>query len=508
MESQNKESRKKRIRNIIFFGFLIVYSILLIYISYKINISEDETYTLNTTSRSLSGVIRQSYDFEGQPPFYFILLSFWRHLNHGIFFAKLFSLVCIGLSAFSFYRLAKYFAGTDCAKWLLIIFLLNPFTVWAALEMRTYALLILLSTLTVYFFFRYYFENNKKNLYWFLLLSLTGIYTQYFFLFLIATFAITILVFKDWKSFFIFCLYLLPVIIVFIPNLIFLSSQINLMKSDRSQLFSRSLISNIIYTPLNLALAITHVSNVWINRLIRLCFYIAAWYIYLKLLKNYLIHNHPFLKKYNVVLFTIPLLILFFCIGFVITNVGYNHKYMVVVFPLIMLLFIIFKNYSIFPRNVIYVSISLYFIILLTKYYRRPVKTYDYISVANYIQKIEQPNEPILIYRPAIALPFKYYYTGKNKIIPIPYPVRFDSSYLINIKDTNELKRSIENIKPTSNSYIMLSDTTLFESDVRMNREMVDEFIKEHYNIILDTLYMGWGKEKSLRVMEFEKNKN
>ncbi|MEO6837814.1 MAG: glycosyltransferase family 39 protein [Ginsengibacter sp.] len=508
MEFVDIERSKKRLKNIIFFGFLIIYSILVVYLSYKINISEDETYTLNTTSRNLSGVIRQSYDFEGQPPFYFILLSLWRHFNHGIFFAKLFSLVCIGLSAFSFYRLVKYFAGTECAKWLLIIFLLNPFTVWAALEMRTYALLIFLSTLSVYFFFRYYFENNNKFLYAFLLFSVIGIYTQYFFLFLIASFAITILAFKGWKKFFIFCLYLLPVIVVFLPNLFFLPSQINLMKSNSSQLFSLSLISNIIYTPLNLTLAINQVSNVWINRLLRLCFYSASLYIYLKLLRNYLIHNDSFLKKYNVVLFTIPLLIVFFCIGFEITNVGYNHKYMVVVFPVLMLLFIIFKNYSTILRNVIYISISLYFIILLTKNYRHPVKTYDYISVANFIQKIELPNQPILIYRPAIALPFKYYYTGKNKIIPIPYPVRFDSSFLINIKDTNELKQSIENIKTTSNSYIMLSDTTIFESDLTMNREMVSEFINEHYKVTLDTLYKGWGKEKSLRIREFEKNKD
>lgn len=506
MQFPNKYSFDLKFKNYIFFIFIIVYFIILIYLSFKINISEDETYTLNTTSQNLVGVIRQSYNFEAQPPFYFILLSLWRHLNQGVFFAKLFSLICIGLSTLPFYHLVKYFKGKECAKWLVVIFLLNPFTVWAALEMRTYALLILLSTLSVYFFFRYYFENNKKSLYSFLFISLIGIYTQYFFLFLIATFAITILVFKGWKNFFIFCLYLIPVIILFLPNLIFVPSQINLAKSNRDELFSRPLIHAIIYTPLNLAMAFNKISDVWISRFLRICFYATSVFIYFKLIKKYLIQSQPFLKKYNIILFTIPLIVVFFCIGFTITNVSYNHKYMVVIFPLLILLFIIFDNYSNPIRNVIYFFISLYFIVLLTKYYWHPVKNYDYISVARYIQKIEHPNQPILIYRPAIALPFKYYYRGKNKIIPIPHAVRFDSSYLINIKDTDELRESIERIKTTSNSYIMLSDTTVFESDVTMNREMVNEFINEHYHVTLDTLYRGWGKEKSLRIREFEKN--
>lgn len=500
-------NNKKQIskKNILFYGILIVYSILVIYLSYKINISEDETYTLNTTSRNLVGVIRQSYEFEGQPPFYFALLSFWRHLNHGIFFAKLFSLLCIGMSAFSFYHLVRLFAGKECSKWLVVLFLLNPFTVWAALEMRTYSLLILLSTFSLYFFFRYYFENNNRFLYPFLLLSLIGIYTQYFFLFLIAALGISILVFKGWKKFSIFCLYLIPVIALFLPNLFFVRSQINLMKSNDTKTFQWDLALYIIHTPKYLLLAIDHVPNVWINRIIRLFIYSAALYIYLKSFLKHLGQSHSFLKKYNVVLFTIPVLVTLFFIGIVVAHVGYAPKYMAVIFPLLILLFVIFDNYSFFFRSIIYAVISIYFIGILVIIYRHPVKTYDYKLVANYIQKIEHQSEPILIYRPAIALPFRYYYTGKNRIIPIPYPVRFDSSYLINIKDTVELKQSIENIKPASNSYLLLSDTTSFESNVSMNRDMVSDYLIEHYNIILDTLFTGWAKDKALRIREFKK---
>ena len=144
MISKNQEitqfDNQKWTNTLSFIGFLAIYATFLIYTSSILNLSEDETYTLNTSSRGFSGVIHQSYNFEAQPPFYFILLSWWRLLCHGVFFAKLFSILCIGLSACYFYRLVPLFSEKKNSKWMVAIFLLNPFTVWAALEMRLYSL--------------------------------------------------------------------------------------------------------------------------------------------------------------------------------------------------------------------------------------------------------------------------------------------------------------------------------------------------------------------------------
>ena len=505
MEIFNKRANENRIKNIIFFGFLIVYTFLMVYLSYKINISEDETYTLNTTSRDLAGVIKQSYNFEGQPPFYFILLSLWRHLYAGIFFAKLFSLICICLSAFVFYRLVQYFSGTECSKWLLIIFLLNPFTVWAALEMRTYAFLILLSILSIYFFFRYYFENKNKFLYYFLILSILGIYTQYFFLFLIVACALSILIFKGWKPFLIFSLFLIPVCILFLPNLIYLRGQIQMHQTHKFAEFSLIRIFNIGHTPQSLMLAINMIPEVWINRPIRLIFLVIFICALLKLYRSNLKSANLYLKKIKIILLMVFTMIILFFLGVYVTDIGFDIKYMVVVFPLFILLYTIFNIFNTNNRRLIYSSVSIFFLTILIINYRHPVKTYDYKYIAKYVQNISRPGQPILIYRPAIAMPFILYYKGKNKIFPIPFPVKFDSSFLINIQDTNELKQSIENVKSSTNSYIMISDTTDFESLVNMHRKLVADYIDEHYKITLDTLIYGWGKERPLRIMSFEK---
>lgn len=500
----NNYLNKKR-KNLIFFGFLIIYGIILLALCYKINISEDETYTLNTTSRSLAGVIRQSYYFEGQPPVYFVLLYLWRLLCPAIFFARLFSLLFIGLSAYVFYRLVLLVSGKNCLKWMTLIFLLNPFTVWAGLDIRTYSLLIFLSTISIYFFFRFYIENKSKHLYFFLVSCIIGVYTQYFFTLLIAALAFSLLVFNGWKLFWKFCLYLIPVVLLFLPNLIFLSNQIEMHKSLSYSHFSLIKFFIVVHTPQNLMLAINLMPEVWLNRFIRLLFLFIIFYSYYKLYKERLVQEVSFFKNYTIILFSVFVLLFLFSIGIYITDIGYDDKYMVVVFPLFMLLYNVFKIFKPANRRLMYAALSIYFAVLLMANYRHPVSTYDFKSVAKYIKEIELPNEPILVYRPAIALPFNNYYTGRNEVVPIPFPVKFDSSYLINIKDTFELKQLIENIKSPSKSYLLLSDTTVYESTVNMNRKMIDDYINTHYTVSLDTLFYGWSKEKPLRIMRFEK---
>ncbi len=495
----------KKGKNVFFWGALIIYAILLIYTTYKINISEDETYTLNTTSRDLAGIINQSYNFEAQPPGYFILFSWWQNIYHGIFFAKMFSIFLIGLSAYFFYRLVLLISGSEFSKWMVLIFLLNPFTVWAALNMRTYALLIFLSTISIYYFFRFYLENRKYFLYVFLFISFIGMYTQYFFTYITAALAFTILIFKGWRPFFRFCLYLIPLVLLFLPNLKFIPNQIDLQELHEDQRFNLTMIVTILHTPQELMLGISHVPNIWINRLVRIIFFLPVLYAYIKIYKKQnLFQSTSFLGKYNMFLISVFTFMPLFCLSFVLTGVIYADNYLVVVFPFLIILFTILRNYSSIVSNLLYGSLSIYFIILLTIHYRHPVKTYDFISTADYIKKIELPGEPILTYRPGIALPLSYYYTGKNRIVPIPRPVKFDTSYLVNIKDTVELRQSIESINTTSTSYLLVSDRTIYESKLNMNRTMVDDYLKTHYNIILDTLYYGMSETRPLRIRRFQ----
>jgi len=138
-------------------------------------------------------------------------------------------------------------------------------------------------------------------------------------------------------------------------------------------------------------------------------------------------------------------------------------------------------------------------------FYTHPVKSYDYISMAAYIKNTEFVNEPIIFYRPGLSLPFKYYYMGNNPIFPLPHEVRFDTNYIINIKDSSALGRSLDRINEDFKSMLFISDLSQYEYNVNMNRGMIDKYLKSHYKISLDTLYQGWSKEGSLRIRRLER---
>ena len=110
--------------NSLFYLFLILYTVVLLFLAHKLLIWEDEAYSLNTSSADLINVIKQSYNFEGQPPAYFVILAIWRKIDSGIFFARLFSLIFIGCSAIFFYKIVRLFEAVGFSRWILVLFLM------------------------------------------------------------------------------------------------------------------------------------------------------------------------------------------------------------------------------------------------------------------------------------------------------------------------------------------------------------------------------------------------
>ena len=503
----NKKFFKNSVnKNLFFYLFLLAYSVLLLLLCFKIQLWVDETFTLNTTSGNFFDVVIQSYNFEGQPPVYFILLSLWRDILPNVFFAKLFSVLCIAFSAFFLYKLAKLLADSECSKWLVVIFLLNPFTVWAALEIRLYALLICFSTISIYFFFQYYLNQKNKYLYLFLVISLVGLYTQYFFALQIAALAFSILIFKGWKSFFKLCLYLIPVVFLFLPNLLYMPEQLSIIKPRNLVYTTIERINIVLHTPQDFMLALQLVPfERWIKWGIKISFFIAILIAYYKLLKNRNSSNYAFQKIINNILIALIILVVLFCVMAAITGILYSNKYMAIAFPFFILLFLLLKTFSPINRNLIYSIISIYFILLLMSFYRYPVKGYNYKEIGKYVRSIERKNEPILFYSNALSLTFRYYYSGHNPIEPLPHEVKFDSSFMESLKDTFELKQSINKIKTSSNSYLFISDLTESQYVVELSRGAVDSFLNNNYNITLDTILYGRTKNFPLRIRRIEK---
>lgn len=492
-------------KNLIFYGFIMIYSVFLIFLAYELNIWEDEAYSLHTTSNNLSTVISQSYNFEGQPPCYFLILAIWRHINSGIFFARLLSLIFIGFSSYFFYRIVCFILASGSSRWMLIIFLLNPFTVWAGLEIRLYSLVIFLSTILTYYFFRFYIENKNKYLYLFLFISLIGLYTQYFFIFEITALTCSLLIFKGWRIFFKFCLYLIPLGVLFLPNVFYMGQQIE-MQSQKIDYSTIGRISVVWHSVQNLMLALQIVPfDLGIRIGIRISFILISMYAYFKVYKKQIIANDPYFKKINIILLSVSVII-FLYNGFVaITGIFFQDKYMAIVFPLFILVFTLFKGFSSIGRKLVYSIIAIYYILLLISNYKHPIKFYDFKSAGKFVKSIERSKEPVLFYSKSLLPPFTYYYSGSNILVPLP-ALKFDYTYYEeNITDTVELKKAIEKINPPTKSYILITGSIKgFKYTFNMNQQMIDECLKGNYKVTLDTSFLGATINHTLRVRRLE----
>jgi hypothetical protein len=495
---------KKIDRNlIIFYGIIVFYAILIISLSYKLNIWEDESYSLHTTSNNLWSVIKQSYNFEGQPPVYFILLALWRHIYSGIFFARLLSIIFIALSAIYFYRLVRLVSGPEFSKWILILFLLNPFTVWAALEIRLYALAIFLSTILIYYFLRFYVENKNKYLFSFLLISLVGLYTQYFFVFEITALALSILLFKGWNDFFKFCLFLLPVVILFIPNLFFVLGQVKMIQIENP---GENKLLLVLHAPQTIVLGLEMIPiNIIINRSARIIFTIISLFAYYKLYRKQQISPTSYFRKIDIILLTLGITILLYMVIIPAMNISFNARYIAITLPMFMLIFTLFKEYTSKTRNVIFTCISLYYITLLFLNYKTPIKRYDFKSVSIFLSKNESPKEPILLYNKLLLPPFLYYNKNQHPLNALP-SYKFDDKYYDdNIYDTSELKKAIKEIYTPTNSYLLMTgDIKGFKYPVKMTQEMIDTCLKTNFNVTLDTSFSGSETKFTLRIRRLE----
>jgi hypothetical protein len=238
--------------------------------------------------------------------------------------------------------------------------------------------------------------------------------------------------------------------------------------------------------------------------IIILLFILLAVYTYYKAYKQ-LPQSEINFETYNIMLISATVMVLIFSIVVVMTRVVYSDRHMSIVYPCFSILFTLFLVHSSLYKNLIYGILTISFIGLLIITYVHPMKFYDFTYVTKYINKIERQGEPILFYRNVMALPFAYSYKGHNQLVPIPSPVRFDSTYLKNIKDTSELKQVMAAIKTKSDSYLLVSDDIAdFAYSVNFNRKMINNYLSAQYKITLDTLCYGEGPDFYLRIRRLE----
>jgi len=190
----------------------------------------DEEYALASTGHGIATALVRAQAVEQQPPLYFVLEAAWRTLNPSVFFARLPSVLCAGALTLVAAGIARRLWPESNPLWFAVAIAFNPFVIYAGLEVRAYALALLVSGLTwLTFYDGFMCEGRRRSRVWFVAFAIAGTYTQYFLALALPACALTLAVGGRWKALLWYLTAVLGVAIACVPLALSASHQANVL---------------------------------------------------------------------------------------------------------------------------------------------------------------------------------------------------------------------------------------------------------------------------------------
>lgn len=486
--------------NLVVFFLILINLAITLPLAFILNIWFDEAYSLNTSGQGLGYAIYQSIHFEEQAPLYFVFLTLWRSLNSSIFFARLFSILCIALTIYIATLISRTLFKDLHPGWIAAAIALSPTAIWAALEIRLYAFSILLSSLILLLFFRGYLQQQPsrtvRGLYIFL--AILALYTHYFLGFLLFANAVALLCLGKTKTLRCYCFdiavagfFFLPFCFVLVRQLLYLSDNRTEAIYDVAFPFIRSFklsFGGIIRYLLPTMRG--SISTVW--KILQLLLFSTLLSIAFK--------NYRHINKSSVAVWAITLVTTaeFFLAFELVDAIRFRHTSVIFVLAQLSM----FASFTLLQgrtkRKVLFIwLITILFLhaYALTTTYSSFAKPGDYIRVASYVEAHEEPNQPILVFNPEVAMSFETYYNGLNLLAPLPEEEDFRAYDYdeLTLESENEIATAIAQVSEEASSLWLIIDTSILEKMVVYHRsyQILERFVDNNYMIAADRDFHG-----------------
>lgn len=134
-----------------------------LFLSAQLTIWIDEAYSLATSDRSGFETLRWAIGFEEQAPLYFLVLWLFRQVHDTIWMARLPSVLAIGMTLWLSSRISRRLFPSLHPGWITAALAFNPYIVAIAVEIRGYALAVLLSALLLERFLVLYAQHLSRG---------------------------------------------------------------------------------------------------------------------------------------------------------------------------------------------------------------------------------------------------------------------------------------------------------------------------------------------------------
>lgn len=468
-------------------------------LAYTLNIWFDEAYTLNTSEGSLEYAIHQAIYFEEQAPLYFVLVTLWRKLNASIFFARLFSVLCISITIYIATLISKKLFKNIHPGWVTTAVAFNPFIIWAAVEIRLFAFSILLSAIALLLFSNGYLDTTPRPAVRWLhtLICVLILYTHYFLAFSIAAYGITLLCLRRKQTFFSYCSYMIIVGVSFIPMILLIAdSQQVASWTDNTATQSGHIFFLAESLRTSFAAALLYLLPAKIGdpspafwRLLRLLF-LASLLVFVLAYRRSIGPN-----SLAIWIITLTISTLFFILFEIFTYLGLNDSiqhYRHTISLLIPVLFSVVAVFSLIQqertrRTALTIWLSFTLLLNLTSInltFSSLAKNGDYIRVASYLMENETPNQPILVFNPEVEMALSRYYKGVNRLIPLPKKEEFQTYDLsaLTLESERQILTAFPQV-PGEQLIWLVTDTSSIKDQLgyRLSYQILNEFVRKHY---------------------------
>jgi len=438
----------------------------------------DEAQSLFQVSRDVAGTLFAVAQ-DVHVPGYHLLLQAWTFVfGNDIFAARMMSLVFLLATIPLVYALGRMVFSHKVGLFAALLVTISPFMEWYGSEARMYSMLAFMTVLHYYFFIKVYDEGRARQWFGYILVAILGLYTHYFFGFVLLTEVLFYLLYRrsfPKGSFKKFILAAVVALAAIAPWLWYVRS---LGTASNTQPALTSPSSGDVFNTYAQFLFGFQVDV--LNTII-----VSLWPVVVLLAFFALQKNHKITQQavFFALAAVIPVVAAFLIS--VTIRPFYLSRYLIVSLPpLLILLAWIFSIYPKKVRRVLQVALVVLTLGLLAVQVlnpQTPVKE-DYSEAVGYLNQTVTAQDVVVVAAPFTIYPTEYYYDAPAKLTTQPIWNRFDGGAVPGYDEETVKAETDQNVLPYQYAYLMLSYDQGYNEklqkyyDSRFERVMMKDF--------------------------------
>jgi uncharacterized membrane protein len=435
-------------------GVLMAFATALsVFVFSKTSLRLDEAQSLFQVSRDVGGTL-YAVAQDVHVPGYHLLLQAWTFMfGNDIVPARLLSLGFFLATIPMVYVLGKLVFGHKVGLYAALLVTISPFMQWYGSEARMYSMLAFMTVLHYYFFIKVYEEGRARQWVGYIIVAILGLYTHYFFGFVLLTEALFYLLYRQSfprGSFKKFITAAVVAVVAFAPWLLYVR-QLGTASNTQPSLIAPS--SGDVFNTYAQFLFGFQVDT--LNTVIVSLWPVVVLLAFFALQKNQKITQQA---VFFVMVTVIPVIAAF--IISITVRPFYLSRYLIVSLPPLMILIAwIFSTYPLQIRRILQTALVVLTLGLLAVQVlspQTPVKE-DYSVAVEYLNQNATARDVIVVAAPFTIYPTEYYYTGAAKLTTQPIWNRFERGAVPGYNKDTVKAETDKNVLPYQYAYLMLS---------------------------------------------------